>query len=428
MATKTDSKIMILTGNHAASNAVKLCKPDVIAAYPVTPQTQLVEELNRFRAEGEIDAEFVDVESENSAMAVCIGASNAGARVFTATSSFGLVYMYDVFTRASGHRLPVVMVNANREPPIMGGLARGRQDMLMMRDTGWIQLECQNCQEIFDTILVAYRLAEDPDVLLPVMVSYDGWYISFLLERVEVPTPEAVDKFLSPVAGVERLRIIPGYPGEAPNREHAALKPPENFMEVRLKHGLAMEKAMDVIDNVAVEFEKAFGREFITKIEEYRTEDAEAVLVAMGGEAMTAKAVIDKKREEGEKIGLVRLRMFRPCPEKELAAALKGKKAIGVLEQGVAHGWNRGQILMDLKAVLYNAQETIPMVNFFDGMNGGDITVDHIEQAVNITLDAAAGKKVEDYYWLALPWLNDDNYVSDGSELSTRNRLIVDKK
>ncbi|MBT3362877.1 MAG: pyruvate synthase subunit PorA [Chloroflexi bacterium] len=426
MADKKNSKLMILTGNHAASNAVKLCRPDVIAAYPVTPQTQLVEELNRFRAEGEIEAEFVDVESENSAMAVCIGASNAGARVFTATSSFGLVYMYDVFTRAAGHRLPVVMVNANREPPIMGGLARGRQDMLMMRDTGWIQLECQNCQEIFDTVIAAYRLAEDPDVLLPVMVSYDGWYVSFLLERVEIPTQEAVDKFLAPVADVERLRIIPGYPGEAPNPQHAALKPPENFMEVRLKHGLAMEKAMDVIEKVADEFEDAFGREFITKIEEYKTEDADCVLVAMGGEAMTAKVIIDKKREEGKKVGLVRIRMFRPCPEKELAAALKGKKAIGVLEQGIAHGWNRGQILMDLKAVMYNAGENIPMVNFFDGMNGGDITVDHIEKAVDITIDAAEGKEVDDYYWLALPWLSDDKYVSDGSELSTRK--LVEKK
>ncbi|MBT7290721.1 MAG: pyruvate synthase subunit PorA, partial [Chloroflexi bacterium] len=158
MAEKDGSTLKILTGNHAASNAVKLCKPDVIAAYPITPQTQLVEELNRFRAEGEIDAEFVDVESENSAMAVVWGASNAGARVFTATSSYGLNYMYDIFTRASGHRLPIVMVNANREATIRGGLARGRSDMLMMRDSGWIQLECCNCQEIFDTVIAAYRI------------------------------------------------------------------------------------------------------------------------------------------------------------------------------------------------------------------------------------------------------------------------------
>ncbi len=410
MTTKEKKRLKILSGNHTASNAVKLCRPDVIAAYPVTPQTQLVEELNRFRAEGEIDSEFVDVESENSAMAVCIGASNAGARVFTATSSFGLVYMYDVFTRASGHRLPVVMVNANREPPIMGGLARGRQDMLMMRDTGWIQLECQNCQEIYDTIIAAYRLAEDPDVLLPVMVSYDGWYISFLLERVQLESQEDVDRFLKPVEGVERLKIIPGYMGEPPTKGHARLGPPTNFMEVRLKHGLALERAKEVIDDVAVEFENIFGRKLVTKIEEYKNDDAEVTLVAMGGEAMSAMAVIDKMRDNGVKAGLVRVKMFRPCPQKELKAALAGKKAVGVLEQGVAHGWNRGPLFMDIKAVLYDAGVNIPLHNFFDGMNGGDITLDHIETAVDMIYRASRGEEVREDYWLALPWLYDDNY------------------
>jgi pyruvate/2-oxoacid:ferredoxin oxidoreductase alpha subunit len=398
---------MILTGNHAASNAVKLCKPDVIAAFPITPQTSLVEELNRFRADGEIDAEFVDVESENSAMAVCVGASNAGGRVFTATSSYGLDYMYDIFTRASGHRLPVVMVNANREPTIRGGLSRGRADMLLMRDTGWIQLECQNCQEIFDTVISAYRIAEDSDVLLPVMVSYDGWYISFLLEKVEIPAQQLVDKFLEPVANVERLRVIPGYPGEPPDPNRVMIPGPANFMENHLKHGLAMEGVKDKIDQVAGEFEDIFGRPFVTKIEEYKTEDADVILVAMGGEAMTARVIIDKKRAEGHKVGLVRLKMYRPCPEKELAQVLKGRKAVGVLEQGVANGWNRGFVYLDLTTVMYRAGISMPMVNFFDGMAGGDITVEHIEKAVDITIDAGQGKDVEDYYWLAIPWLYD---------------------
>jgi pyruvate/2-oxoacid:ferredoxin oxidoreductase alpha subunit len=401
-----ESTVKILTGNHAASNAVKLCKPDVIAAYPITPQTQLVEELNRFRAEGEIDAEFVDVESENSAMAVVWGASNAGGRVFTATSSYGLNYMYDIFTRASGNRLPVVMVNANREPTIRGGLARGKADMLMMRDTGWIQLECQNCQEIFDTVIAAYRIAEDADVLLPVMVSYDGWYISFLLERVEIPPEQLVDKFLEPVANVERLRVIPGYPGERPDPK-ITMPPsgPENFMEVHLKHGLAMEGVKDKVDQVASEFEDIFGRSLVTKIEEYKTEDADVLFVAMGGEASSAKVIIDKKRNEGYKIGLVRIKMYRPCPEKELARVLKGRKAVGILEQGVANGWNRGYVYLDLTTVMFRAGIQMPIVNFFDGMNGGDITLEHIEKAMDITIDAAQGKNVEEYYWLALPWL-----------------------
>ena len=405
MAVKDGTTLKILTGNHAASYAVKLCRPDVIAAYPITPQTQLVEELNRLRADGEIDAEFVDVESENSAMAVVWGASNAGARVFTATASYGLNYMYDIFTRASGHRLPIVMVNANREPTIRGGLARGRSDMLMMRDSGWIQLECQNCQEIFDTVVAAYRIAEDADVLLPVMVSYDGWYISFLLERVEIPAQQLVDKFLQPVAGVERLRVIPGYPGEPPDPQLPKLLPPENFMEVHLKHGLAMEGVKNKIDQVADEFEDIFGRSLVTKIEEYKTDDADVIFVAMGGEAMSSRVIIDKKRAEGHKVGLVRLKMYRPCPEQELAQVLRGRKAVGVLEQGVANGWNRGYVYLDLTTVMYRAGISIPMVNFFDGMNGGDIKLEHIEKAVDITIDAAQGKDVEEYYWLALPWL-----------------------
>lgn len=405
MAATEGTTLKILTGNHAASNAVKLCRPDVIAAYPITPQTSLVEELNRFRADGEIDAEFVDVESENSAMAVVFGASSAGARAFTATASYGLNYMYDIFTRASGHRLPIVLVNANREPTIRGGLARGRSDMLMMRDSGWIQLECQNCQEIFDTVIAAYRIAEDADVLLPVMVSYDGWYISFLLERVEIPPQSLVDRFLGPVANVERLRVIPGYPGEPPDPQNAKLLPPENFMEVHLKHGLAMEGVKDKVDQVAAEFEDIFGRPFVSKIEEYKTEDADILFVAMGGEAMSSRVIIDKKRAEGHKVGLVRLKMYRPCPEEDLVRVLNGRTAVGVLEQGVANGWNRGYVYLDLTTVMYRAGIGMPMINFFDGMNGGDITLEHIEKAVDITIDAAQGKEVEEYYWLALPWL-----------------------
>lgn len=314
--------------------------------------------------------------------------------------------MYDVFTRVAGHRLPVVMVNANREPTIRGGLSRGKADMLMMRDSGWIQLECQNCQEIFDTVIAAYRIAEDADVLLPVMVSYDGWYISFLLERVEIPSQSLVDRFLEPVASVERLKVIPGFPGERPDpKTSMPLSGPENFMEVHLKHGLAMEGVRSKVDQVASEFEDIFNRPLITKIEEYKTEDADVLFVAMGGEASSAQVIIDKKRIEGHKVGLVRLKMYRPCPETELAQVLKGRKAVGVLEQGVANGWNRGYVYLDLATVMYRAGISMPMVNFFDGMAGGDITLEHIEKAMDITIDAAQGKEVEEFYWLALPWL-----------------------
>ncbi|MBT7289101.1 MAG: hypothetical protein HN837_01225, partial [Chloroflexi bacterium] len=206
-------------------------------------------------------------------------------------------------------------------------------------------------------------------------------------------------------ANVERLRVIPGYPGERPDPTHEKLMPPENFMEVHLKHGLALEGVKDKIDQVASEFVDIFGRPLITKIEEYKTDDADILFIAMGGEASSAKVIIDKKRDEGHKIGLVRLKMYRPCPEKELAKVLKGRKAVGVLEQAVANGWNRGYIYQDLATVQYRAGLSVPMINFFDGMNGGDITLEHIEKAVDLTIDAAQGKDVEEYYWLALPWL-----------------------
>ncbi|MCX6012319.1 MAG: pyruvate synthase subunit PorA [Chloroflexi bacterium] len=411
---KRMGNVKVLSGNHAAAWAVKLCRLDVIAAYPVTPQTPLVEELNRFRAEGELsNTEMVDVESENSAMAVIFGASIAGGRAFTATSSFGLVYMYDIFTRAAGHRQPVVLVNANREPPIIGGLARGRTDMLMMGNTGWIQLECENNQEIYDTVLSAFRLGEDADVLLPVMVSYDGWYISFLLERVELATQENVDKFLAPVANVKRLVPTPGDAGER-RLENEGLIPSEGFTDVRLKHGLAMEAAKDKYEQITKEFEHIFGRKLVGQVEAYKMEDAEIALVAMGGEAMTAKSVVDQKREQGMKVGLVRVKMFRPCPQQKLLELLKGMKAIGVLEQGIYHGFNRGYLFTDLKTTLYDAKVHIPLVNFFAGMNGGDITVDYIGKSIDITAKAAKGAKCREDYWLNLPWLYEDDSVFQG--------------
>ena len=412
MTTKNKARLKVLSGNLAAAWAVRLCKPDVVAAYPITPQSEIVGELNRFKANGEFDAEMVAVEGENSAMGTIVGASQVGARVFTATSSWGLEFMNDIFLWAVRCRLPLVMVNANREPTQVGALARGRQDIMLVRDSGWIQIECQNCQEIFDTILVAYRLAEDPDILLPVMVSYDGWYISMLSEGIEIAAQEDVDQFLAPVTGVGRPKIVPGYRGE-PTWVHGYVEPakrvppsgPPKENEYRIKHGLAMERAKDKLEEIAKEFETIFGRPFVGQIKEYRTDDAEIVLVAMGGEAMTASVVIDKKRAEGMKVGLVRIRMFRPCPAERLAKALKGKKAIGVLEQGICHGWNCGFLLMDLKAVLYDMGVNVPMPNFLAGMSGDDITLDQIEQAVDITYKASLGEPYREVTWLSMPYL-----------------------
>jgi len=412
MQVEEKPQLKILSGNVAAAWAVKLCKPEVVAAYPITPQSEIVAELNRFKANGEFDAEMINVEGENSAMGAIVGASQVGARVFTATSSWGLEYMTDIFLWAVRCRLPLVMINANREPTQVGALARGRQDIMLVRDSGWIQLECQNCQEIFDTIIAAYRLAEDPDVLVPVLVSYDGWYISYLIERVEIAPQEAVNRFLNPVAKVGRLKYVPGYVGE-PTWVHGYIEPskrpatqgPANRNELRLKHEMATERAKDILEELTQEFEEIFGRPLIGPIEEYRTDDADILIVAMGGEAMTARVVVDKKRDEKIKVGLVRIKMFRPCPKERLAKVFAGKKAIGVLEQGICHGWNCGFLLLDIKAVLYDAKMNIPVPNFLAGMSGDDITIEQIEQTIDITYKASKGESYRDVTWLSMPYL-----------------------
>ncbi|MFC1999068.1 pyruvate synthase subunit PorA, partial [Chloroflexota bacterium] len=271
---------------------------------------------------------------------------------------------------------------------------------------------CQNCQEIFDTIIAAYRLAEDPEVLVPVLVSYDGWYISYLIERVEVATQESVNRFLSPVAQVGRLKYVPGYVGE-PTWVHGYIEPsnrvvaqgPANRNELRLKHELATDRAKDKLEEIAEEFEEIFGRPLVGQIEEYKTDDAEILLVAMGSEAMTARVVVDKKRNEGIKVGLVRIKMFRPCPKKKLTKVFAGKKSIGVLEQGICHGWNTGFLLLDIKAILYDAKVNIPVPNFLTGMSGDDITTEQIEQAIDITYKASRGEDYREVTWLSMPYL-----------------------
>lgn len=412
MEMKTKRQIKMLTGNTAAAWAVRLCKPDVIAAYPITPQSELVGELEQFRADAEFDVEMVPVEGENSAMGTVVGAALVGARVFTASSSWGLEYMHDIFLYAGGRRLPIVMVNVNREPTQTGALARGRQDMMLVRDTGWVQIECQNCQEIFDSILVAYRLAEDPSVLLPVLVSYDGWYLSYLSERVDIASQQDVDQFLAAVSKVGKYKTIPGYLGEpywVPDYIEPAKRKINpgvpNANEGRLKHELAMEKARDKIEIIALEFEHIFKRQFFGQIEEYRTDNAEILLVAMGGEAMTAKVIIDRKREQGMKVGLVRIKMFRPFPKEKLAKVLTGRKAIGVLEQGICCGWNCGFLLMDLKALLFDLKINIPVPNFLVGMSGDDITLDQIEEAIDITYHASLGETYREVTWMSMPYL-----------------------
>ncbi len=388
--------VKVLKGNSAASHAVLLCKPDVVAAYPITPQSPVVEELSKFHANGLLESEFVEVEGEHSAMSVIIGASSAGGRVFSATSSNGLAFMFEAYLYASTLRLPIVMVEVCRELAAPNTVLCSQQDILTMRDAGWIQIHAESCQEILDTIIMAYKLAEDSDIQLPVNVCYDGHYLSHLSARVEIPDQADVDSFL-PARGVPEDRLDPDKP-----MMQGVFLGGKLFAEFRYKHCLAMSHAKQKIDDIDKAFHKTFGRSYGGLIEEYRTEDAEFLLLTMGSAASTAKVVIDKKRDEGFRVGLVRIRTFRPFPLERLAKVVQNKKALGVIDRDVCFGWSTGIIFMEMRAALNKLGMSIPMVNFIDGLSGADITPEHIEKAVDVTRRAATGEPYQEVNWLIL--------------------------
>ena len=390
-------EIKVITGNAAAAYGAMLCRPDVVASYPITPQTEVVEQLSRFHADGILDAEVVEVEGENSAMNIVAAAIIAGGRAFTATSSWGLAFMYDALLQAAGFRAPVVMANVNREMPGILAVSCGQQDMVSTRDSGWIQMAVENCQEILDSIIMAFRLAEDIDIQLPVMVNYDGFYLSFLAEAVEIPLREDADQFLAPLKlQPERTKLDPKRPLGCGT--HGILI---GFMELRYKHCAALERAKQKLDEIDREFGEFFGRSYGGQIEEYRTEDAEIVVITSGSAAGTARTVVDAKRAEGVKVGLVKLRLFRPFPRERLARALKGKKAVGVIDRSVCFGWNCGPIYMELRAVAPDIG-FIPMMSFIDGLANMDITTPHIERVVDDVYAASQGKPYQEVTWIPL--------------------------
>jgi pyruvate ferredoxin oxidoreductase alpha subunit len=390
-------KISVMMGNVVAANVAKLCRPEVVSLYPITPQSEVAETMSGFVADGSLDAEIVEVEGENSAMNVCRAASLAGARTFTATSSYGLVYMYDTVLETAGFRAPVVMVNVNRETPGIHAVSSGQQDMISTRDAGWVQIIVENNQEIADQLIMCYRLAEDYDIQLPVMLNYDGYYLSYLNEEVEIPEQSDVDAFLAPLKKQpQRPRIIPGKSTGCGTHGMEM-----GYVESRYKHWLAMDRAKKKVDEIDKEFGEYFGRSYGGQIEEYRMKDAEIVILASGSAAGTAKTVIDAKREQGLKVGLVKLRLYRPFPEEKLVAAFKGKKAVGVIDRSISFGWKAGPMAVELKA-LCNQIGNIPVLSYIDGLANLDITIPHIGRVVDEVNAAAKGKPYQEVTWIPL--------------------------
>jgi pyruvate/2-oxoacid:ferredoxin oxidoreductase alpha subunit len=386
----------VITGNGAAAYAARLCRPDVISLYPITPQSEVIETLEKFHANGTLDCEMVQVEGENSAQNVVCGASMGGSRVFTATSSYGLVFMYDAMFQTAGYRAPVVMVNVNREPPGIHAVCSGQQDMISTRDSGWIQLIAESVQEILDLIIMSYRLAEDFDIQLPVMVNYDGYYLSFLAEAVEIPDQVDVDRYLAPLQDQpKRPTLEPGSSSGCGAHGLGA-----GFVELRRKHMAALARSRHKFDEIDALFGAAFGRSYGGQIECYRTEDADIVLVTTGSAVGTARTVIDARRAQGIKVGLVKIRMYRPFPKDRLIQALQGKKAIGVLDRSIAFGWDCGPIYQEVKALTAGIG-IVPMLSFIDGLANMDITKPNIERMVDDIHHASQGTGYREVTWIS---------------------------
>lgn len=361
-------------GNHAVSYGVMLAKAQVIAAYPITPQTQIVEMLSEFCANGLLDAKFIKVESEHSAMAACIGASSAGARAFTATSSQGLALMHEMLHWAAGARLPIVMANVNRAMGPGWSIWTDQTDSLAQRDTGWLQFYCESNQEVLDTVIQAFKIAEQ--VLLPVMLVLDAFFLSHTEEPVDIPDQELVDQYLPPYYA--RYKLDPGDP-----HAFGGLVTPHHYMELRYKIQQAMEEAVEVARQADEEFRGVFGRSY-GLVEKYRLEDAEVALVTSATITSTARVVVDELRGEGYKIGLLKMRMFRPFPVEDVRKALAGVRKVAVVDRNISFG-HGGIFAAEIKSALYNAPYRPPIFGFIIGLGGRDVTPASIRDIAEYT-------------------------------------------
>ena len=357
---------LVISGNSAQSYAAKLARVQVVAAYPITPQTSIVEKLAEFVSDGELKAQFLKVESEHSALQACLSASALGARTYTATSSQGLLLMHELLHWASGARAPIVMGVANRAVAPPWSIMTDHVDTIAQRDTGWLQFYAESNQEVLDTVLMAFRIAEDPDVRLPVMVTEDAFYLTHTVEPVEIPTQEEVDLFLPPPRH-EGILV----PGEAARL--GSFVGPERYMEFRYAAAKAHDGVPTVEREVEAEYARLTGRDHGGPLPTYRTEGADAVLVTMGTLTTTARAVVDELRSQGTKIGLAKLRRFRPFPVEEIRKLAESVDRIGVVDRSYTFG-PLGAAASEVGAALYGTASRPILRDFVAGLGGRDVT------------------------------------------------------
>ena len=400
MNANVKQEIMAMNGDEAVAYAVKQSDVDVVAAYPITPQTIIVEKFSEYVANGEVQTEFVCVESEHSAMAASLAASATGARTFTATASAGLAFMHEMLFVTSGSRMPVVMAVANRALSSPLNIHGDHSDSMAERDSGWVQIYAENAQEVYDSIIQAFRIAEHNDVMLPVLVGLDGFTLSHTLENVTTLVDEAVKDFvgerqipnISPVEGSSvPLKLDPGHPV---TMGPIALQ--NYYFEFKRQQEEGMKNALSVIKQVHDEYANLSGRSYGDGLlEKYNMDDAEIAVVCVGSTSGTIKTVVDELRGEGVKAGLLKLRTFRPFPVEEVQNALANVKVVGVMDKSMSFGGNGGAIFHEVRHALYDAENRPLIVDYIYGLGGRDTDPKDFKKMFNELHQIAHNKRVE---------------------------------
>lgn len=369
----------------AASEAVALCNIDVAAVYPITPQSHMAEHLADIIHDGRIDAEFITVESEHSSISACAGASATGARVYTATSSQGLMYMHEILPIVSAMRLPVVMGNANRAVSGPLNIWNDHTDIMPQRDSGWICMFAENGQEVIDMTIQSFKIAEHPDVMLPVVLNIDGFQLTHMIEPLEFPTQKEVNKFLPPRKPFASLH--PDHP-----LSMGCFNTPEIFAETMKAKDTALHHSKKTIVNIWKEWKRQFGRTY-RPVEAYKARGADTLILTMGSMGETASIAVDELRKKGASVGLVKLRLWRPFPLEELRAAIKGCKTLIVMDRAISFGGAGGPVGTEIKSLLYHDKGRPRIVDFIMGLGGRDVTVNDF-----IAMVERAKKKKDETY------------------------------
>jgi phenylglyoxylate dehydrogenase alpha subunit len=394
-------KVVLCEGNEAAALGVALTRPDMVSVYPITPQSSLVEHIAKLIADGQLDADIVDAEGEHSVLSVLQGAALAGGRTYTATCGPGLAFMFEPYFRTSGMRLPIVMSLVTRDGITPQSVWGGHQDAMTVREAGWLQLYCETVQEVLDTTIMAFKIAEHHDVMLPVNVCLDGNYLSYGTSRVELPGQDEVDEFMGVKDVNWHVALDPLRPMAVdPLTGGAGGKGPANYVRYRKGQCRGMQNALRVISEVHDDWALRFGRHFAPLVEEYRLAGAEFAIMTLGSMTGAAKDAVDQARDAGKKVGLIKVKTFSPFPVEALLRALSAVKALGVVDRSVGFRWNCGPMYQETMGVLYRLGRQLPSMSFIGGLAGADITVEHFHRVIRATEDLLSAPAPVEPVWL----------------------------